>query len=73
MLTMSDRQILDDFIAFLEDHNYCKVTYCDICALWGDPEKDKEYKAPARHCRRHHITTWPDDYCSDAMEVKHED
>lgn len=44
-----------------------------ICVITGgDPEKDKEYKAPAKHCRWHHITTWPDDYCSDAMEVKHE-
>ena len=74
MLKMSDRQVLDDFFAFLEEHNYCKVTCCDACYYWGDKEKDKDY-CPfrrVRHCRCHHIATWPDDYCSDALEVKHE-
>lgn len=69
---MTDKQILDDFQAWLEDHNYCKVTRCAICWFWGDSKKDQRYREPARHCRHHHIETWPDDYCSDAVEVKHE-
>lgn len=69
---MTDRQMLDDFFAWLADHNYCKVTPCIDCFHWGDKEKDKEYFAPCKHCRYHHITTWPDDYCNYAVEVKHE-
>lgn len=70
---MTDKQMLDDFQAWLEDHNYCKVTQCIDCRLWGDSEMDKKYyPLKVKHCRFHKIPTWPDDYCSDAVEVKHE-
>lgn len=67
---MTDRQMMDDFTAWLQDHDYCKVTPCIRCHFWGSAE-DQRYQEPAKHCRRHKITTWPDDYCSDAVEVKH--
>ena len=61
-----------DFIRWLEEHNYCKVTPCIRCYFWGS-NADKRYQEPAKHCRRHdYVLTWPDDYCSDAVEVKHE-
>lgn len=59
-----------DFINWLEDHNYCKVTKCANCYFWGDLHIDVSYKFPCARCRRHKVDTYHDDYCSDAVELK---
>jgi len=60
---MADRELFESFQAWLEDHNYCRVHPCDQCFFWGSAA-DKRYQEPARHCRRHNVLTYPDDYCN---------
>lgn len=60
----------EEFLEWLEDHNYCKVIKCSQCYFWHDKQKDPEYSYPEATCRRHKIKTYHDDYCSDAVQLK---
>lgn len=60
----------EDFMEWLADHGYCKVTQCEACYFWGDHRRDQAYRFPTARCRRHKIDTYHDDYCSDAIKLK---
>lgn len=62
-----------DFISWLEEHNYCKVTRCAKCYFWGNSRSECCEAQNGRRfnrCRYHKVDTYHDDYCSDAVEVK---
>lgn len=61
---MTDRQMMDDFMEFLEEHNYCKRINCDACQNWRGyyPEEQKGW------CRIWKASTGPRNYCGYAKE-----
>lgn len=62
---MTDKQMMDDFLRFLEDHNYCKRVYCQDCQRW-DPESPGHRSS--RYCHKWGALTWSTDWCSEALE-----
>ena len=64
---MTDRQMMDDFLRFLEDHNYCKRTYCQYCQNWIKKPHSNNIR---RYCTHWKAVTWYSDWCSEAKEDK---
>lgn len=63
----------ESFEAWLEEHNYCKVTRCAKCYFWGIAHgmaTEMQNGRKVNRCRYHKIDTYHDDYCSEAVEVK---
>ena len=60
----SGREDFDDFLSWLEDHNWCKVTNCCFCYKW------KQFHAVDAFgiCERTGESKAYDDYCCDAVE-----
>lgn len=61
-LIRSGREDFDDFLSWLEDHNWCKVTPCIIC---------QNFRPSSRlygRCSRTDEIKYNDDYCSEAKE-----
>lgn len=56
-----------EFVQWLQDHNWCKATPCINCYYWGTFEErnsnDKEFTV-IRTCRQWKTKTYSDDYCS---------
>ena len=63
-LIRSGREDYDDFLTWLEEHNWCKVTNCFFCYKW----KPKRPIDTFGLCERTGETKAYDDYCSDAVE-----
>ncbi len=62
---MTDRQMMDDFLRFLEDHNYCKRVYCENCQRWKPKKKSS---GNIGRCHYWEASTWSTDWCSEALE-----
>lgn len=62
---MTDKQLLDAFLQFLEDHNYCKRTYCRDCQNWMHSPHANNNR---RYCIHWKAITWASDWCSEARE-----
>lgn len=62
-LLASGREDYNDFMQWLMDHNWCKVTPCYHCMQYWAPPGSRRGS-----CLKHHITVNYDDFCSDAEE-----
>ena len=62
-LLTSGREDYDDFLEWLEAHNWCKVTPCLLCYHYRAVKTSKYGR-----CARHGMDVCADDYCSDAEE-----
>lgn len=68
-LLASGREDYNDFIQWLQDHNWCKVVNCCRCQFWHYFDGNESYG----RCDRTIESKSYDDYCSEAREVlKHE-
>ena len=67
---MTDKQLLDAFLQFLEDHNYCKRTYCKYCQNWiqSPVDIDNSNNSIRRFCIHWKAITWYSEWCSEAKE-----
>lgn len=68
-LLAGGREDYNDFINWLQDHNWCKVVNCCRCQCWHKFKHNDSYG----RCDRTMEFKSYDDYCSEAKEdVKHE-
>ena len=63
-LLAGGREDYNDFIQWLQDHNWCKVTNCCFCHKW----KPKRPIDTRGRCERTGEEKYYDDYCSEAVE-----
>lgn len=68
----SGREDYDDFLEWLEDHNWCKVTNCCMCQYWSNSGMAESFRYFPEYgtCDRTEEVKCYDDYCSEAREVK---
>ena len=68
-LLASGREDYNDFIQWLQDHNWCKVVNCCRCQCWHTFKHNDIYG----RCDRTMEFKSYDDYCSEPKEdIKHE-
>lgn len=64
-LLESGREDYNDFMQWLQDHNWCKVVNCCRCQRWRQYQHNHLYG----FCEKAKETKSYDDYCSEALEV----
>lgn len=65
-LLASGREDYNDFIQWLQDHNWCKVVNCCRCEEWTPADESRTY---GRCWMCEGMIKYHDDYCSEAKEV----